>query len=233
MKYPQYLIFAFLLVLFSVMVAAAQQPTKIKRPVKNPPQFPNIIDLDDKSKPAAEAQEKEAAEAPLPVDALTRAIEGLTGEMKTLVLEVRSLNLRQQAQLDMLRLTRIDLRVDFYDRELRPVRDRMNALAAEEQNLYRLMMPESLVAQTANISTLSRDKTIEQMKLNYEARISQVKAEQERLKALESDLANTLNAFQKLGVEADRRIVEAEQILRQIESTRDPAQAEKKPDEKP
>ncbi|QQS48765.1 MAG: hypothetical protein IPM66_09130 [Acidobacteriota bacterium] len=203
------------ILLLAATVASAQQPTKIKRPVKNPPQFPNIIDLDDKAKPATE--EKAEPEAPLQSEALARAIEGLTGELKTLVLEVRSLNLRQQAQLDMLRLTRIDLRVDLYDRELRPVRDRINALAAEEQNIYRLMTPESLVAQTANVSTLSRDKTIEQMKLNYQARLDQIKAEQERLKSLESDLTSSLSAFQKLGAEADRRIVEAEEMLRQIE----------------
>ncbi len=215
MRFLKFHIIAIMLI--AATVASAQQPTKIKRPVKNPPQFPNIIDLDDKAKPSGEEQEKTEPEAPLQSEALVRAIEGLTGELKTLVLEVRSLNLRQQAQLDMLRLTRIDLRVDFYDRELRPVRDRINALAAEEQNIYRLMTPESLVAQTANVSTLSRDKTIEQMKLNYQARLDQIKAEQERLKSLESDLASSLSAFQKLGAEADRRIVEAEEMLRQIE----------------
>jgi len=219
MRFLKYHVMTFLLA--AAMVAFAQQPAKIKRPVKNPPQFPNIIDLEDGKKPPTEVQPEPASQS----EALVKAVEGLTGEIRTLVQEVRSLNLRQQAQLDMLRLTRIDLRVDHFDRELRPVRDRINALAAEEQNLYRLMTAESLMAQTVNVSTLSREKTIEQMKLGYQARLEAVKAEQERLKSLESELSATLTSFQKLGADADRRIVEAEQLLRQIENN----QTEKKP----
>lgn len=221
MKFLRFRYLAIVAIVMTASVAVAQQPPKIKRPVKNPPQFPNIIDLEDGKKPPTDEQEKPE---PAP-DALVKALEGLTGEIRTLIQEVRSLNLRQQAQLDMLRLTRIDLRVDHYDRELRPVRDRINALAAEEQNLYRLMTQESLLAQTVNVSTLSREKTIEQMKLGYQSRLEAVKAEQERLKSLESELSATLTSFQKLGADADRRIVEAEQLLRQIENN----QTEKKP----
>lgn len=224
MKFLRFHSLAIAIILMTATLAVAQQPPKIKRPVKNPPQFPNIIDLEDGKKPPTEEQEKPEP-APQP-DALVKAVEGLTGEIRNLIQEVRSLNLRQQAQLDMLRLTRIDLRVDHFDRELRPVRDRINALAAEEQNLYRLMTQESLMAQTVNVSTLSREKTIEQMKLGYQSRLEAVKAEQERLKALESELSATLTSFQKLGADADRRIVEAEQLLRQIENNR----TEKKPE---
>ena len=73
MKYPQYLFTLILLSAVMVISVPAQQPTKIKRPVKNPPQFPNIIDLDDKSRPAAETQEKETPPTPDQSEALARA----------------------------------------------------------------------------------------------------------------------------------------------------------------
>ena len=41
-----------LLLALTTFAAAQQQPAKPKRPVKNPPQFPNIIDVDGKAPPA-------------------------------------------------------------------------------------------------------------------------------------------------------------------------------------
>src|SRR5690242_7583512 len=91
--------------------ASAQQPAKIKRPVKNPPQFPNIIDLDNKDAPRQADQQGSAAGADAvqqPQDSLAAAIQSLANEMRALGQEIRSLNIRGQAQLEMLRMARVD-----------------------------------------------------------------------------------------------------------------------------
>lgn len=218
-------------VLVSVLAGAtvAQQPNKIKRPVKNPPQYPNIIDLENKSAPPA-APQAAPAEAQPPQEPLAQAMLSLTGELKTLVQELRSLNLRQQAQLDMLRMTRVDMRIDHYERELRPVRERLSALEAEEQALYRLMTRDSLMAQSANIATVNRDQTMQQLKLNHETRLRFVQAETERLRKVEADLTASLGIYQSMGDEAERRIQAAEDQLRRIEGVRP---VEGKPEQKP
>ena len=161
--------------------AAGQQPAKVRKPVKNPPQYPNIIDLEGQAppptKPAPPTQDAPAA-TPLPVsDALVKALQGLTGEVRTLVGEIRSLNLRQQAQLEMARLTRIDLRADHYERELKPVRERIAALEVDEQQLVQLTTRDSLYAQTATIGTIDREATMRQIKQQHEYRLTLVRNE--------------------------------------------------------
>jgi hypothetical protein len=218
MKCPQYgLIALFLMVLTGL--ALAQQPDKIKRPVKNPPQYPNIIDLENREQtPQQKTQEQGAVEQE--TDSLTQAMTSLTNEVRTLVQEIRSLNLRQQAQLDILRMTRVDMRIDHYERELRPVRERIAALEVDEQNLLQLMTRDSLSAQIANIGTLDREKTMQQVKLNHETRLRYVLAEKERLRKIESDLVASLGIYQNLSKEAERKIQAAEELLRQSEEDR-------------
>lgn len=238
MKYGmQFLQFSLSLILLAGL-AAAQQPTKVKRPAKNPPQYPNIIDLDDKDKsqnpagaPTANPQEQTGAAQS---EALVRAVESLAGEMHILVQELRSLNLRQQAQLDLLRMNRVDARIDQSERELRSVRERLITYQAEEQTLYQLVTRESLLVQTANTPTLNREQTMQQLKLNHEARLRSVQAEQERLRKVEAELTSSLSIYQNLGSEAERRIQDAEELIRQLEATREPAKPEEnRPQKKP
>jgi len=221
MKYPKIFLFSLLIILSLQILATAQQPGKIKRPVKNPPQYPNIIDLENKDDPQATPPNQPAngpdqpGVAAQPPDALAQALFSLTNEVRTLVQEIRSLNVRQQAQIDMLKMTRVDMRIDHYERELRPLRERITALEADEQNLYQLMTRESLLAQSANIGTVNREQTMQQIKLNHETRLRLVQAEKERLRKLESDLTSSLNVYQNLGNETEKKIQEAEEILRQ------------------
>lgn len=228
MKYQKSFLSLCLLLLCGASLALAQQPTKIKRPVKNPPQYPNIIDVDNKdaaSKPAQTANQDSAAQtAPIAQpDALVQAVNSLVGEMRSLSLELRALNLRQQVELELLRVSRTDLRVDHYERELQPVRTRITALEAEEQNLYQLMTRESLLAQSSTMATVNREQTMAQLRQNYEIRLRAVLAEKERLNKLEGDLNASRSIYQGLTNDAERRMQEAEELLKQLENSRPPA----------
>jgi hypothetical protein len=233
MKQAQYSILLIASILILGVAAIAQQPAKIKRPVKNPPQYPNIIDLEGKERPASPAAPTEpnaapAQTAPAQADDLSRAVASLAGEMKSLAREIRTLNMRNQAQLDTLRLTRIDMRIDHYERELRPVRDRLGQLEADENTLTQLMTREGLQAQTASMATLNRDELMKQLRFQHETRLRAVQGEKERLKKLEADLLQSLSIYQKLSSEAEQRIQGLEEGLRRIEG--DPAP---KPEPKP
>lgn len=223
MKYYPLSLIAVLLLVLGAGSALAQRPTKPKRPVKNPPQYPNIIDLEGKDKPpsAPAATENQAAPANASAshpDAMTQAVLALTSEMRTLTQEMRALNLRQQVELEMMRASRADLRVDHYERELRPVSERVVALGAEEQNLYQLMTRESLLAQTAMTGTVNREESMRQLQLAHENRLRAVQAERERLKKLEADLVTSLGIYKNLSDESERRMQQAEEQLRQIEN---------------
>jgi hypothetical protein len=218
MRGPQpYFIGLFLLVFTGF--AIAQQTDKIKRPVKNPPQYPHIIDLENKE-PNPQQNAVEQGVSGQQASTLEQAMTSLANEVKTLVQELRSLNLRQQAQLDILRMTRVDMRIDHFERELRPVRERISALEMEEQNLLQLMTRDALLAQTANIGTLNREQTMQQVKLNHETRLRYVVAEKDKLKKEESELLATLGVFQKLSKEAERKIQAAEELLQQTDENR-------------
>ncbi len=224
MKYQKLSLFSLLFVLVLTGFALAQQPTKVKRPVKNPPQYPNIIDLENKDAQPNSQQNQapntqdQTTSASQPPDALAQAMTTLAVEVRTLVQELRSLNIRQQAQLDTLKMTRLDMRIDHYERELKPVRERITALEAEGQNLYQLMTRESLLAQSANIATLNREQTMQQIKYNHEARLRFVQSEKERLRKVENDLVSSMGIYQNLGSETERRIQAAEETLRQLET---------------
>jgi hypothetical protein len=140
--------------------------------------------------------------------------------MRALGQELRTLNLRGQTQIEMLKMARVDLRIDHYERELRPVRDRLVALEADEQTLLQLMTREALLAQTATAATFNREELMKQLRLQHEARYRAAQAEKERLRKLETDLTASLNIYQNLSREAERKIQAAEEVLQQIESAK-------------
>lgn len=219
MKYPTFFLYAFLALALTGLVAA-QQPAKPKRPVKNPPQYPNIIDLEGKEPPATAQPQPQGSVPETPAASqpdLASAMLALAGEMRTLAREIKALNLRSQAQLDLMKITRFDLRVDHYERELRPIRDRMALLDAEENTLLQLMTRESLQAQTAQAATFNRDDLMRQLRAQHEVRLRAVQAEKERLRKLEADVAQSLNIYQKLGSSAEQRVLDAEELLKQME----------------
>ena len=161
MKYRKLFPFMFLSLIVWASLAVAQQPTKPKRPVKNPPQYPNIIDVEGKDAPPTSQPDQKAnpasPAAPPQPDALAQAMILLTAELKNLSLELKALNVRQQMSIDLLRQSRLELRLDRYENELRPVRERIAALDAEEQRLQQLMTREALLAQTAQTATVNRE----------------------------------------------------------------------------
>jgi hypothetical protein len=220
------LFFAILVLCLSVSSAAAQQPSKVRKPVKNPPQYPNIIDLEGtspqpKQQPQTQSQPQPSTTAPVQQpDALVQAVMVLAGEVRTLVGEMRALNLRQQAQVEMTRLTRLDLRVDHYERELKTVKDRIAVLEVEEQNLLQLSSREGLLAQTATVGTLDRDATMRQLKQQHEYRLRLVQDEKERLRRIEADLTKELNAVKAVGAESEQRIKQTEELLKGIPQNR-------------
>ena len=219
MQYPKSFFFVVLITGLFIN-AIAQQPAKVRKPVKNPPQYPNIIDLEGQppTKPIAPTTETPMA-APVasalqPSDALVKVLEGLTGEVRTLVGEIRSLNLRQQAQLEMSRLTRLDLRIDHYEREIKPVRERIAALEAEEQQLGQLMTRDSLYAQTATIGTIDREATMRQIKQQHEYRLNLVRNEKERFKQIDAELTKQLTAVRSAATETEQRLQQTEAELK-------------------
>lgn len=225
------------LILFALVFAlnadGLAQKTK-KRPVKNPPQFPNIIDTGEQSAQpvTTEGENQKAAtppaEPPQQMDVLlVKAVVGLTLEVRSLVQEMKALNVRQQAQLDMLRLTRADLRIDQYERELKTARDRLAVLTAEEQNLQLFITPDSLNAQVAGIATFDKATTMRQLKANHEARLKVVQTEKELLQQRVTELVSALEGFRSSGSEAEKRLQSAEEILKQLDNPATAAGQEK------
>lgn len=213
----------FLFVVICAVPAAAQQ--KPKRPVKNPPQYPNIIDLENKDpKASATKQADSPGETQQPAtvtvqpDALTKAFTIIAEELKSLSQEVRALNVRQQLEIEFLRMNRVEQRIATYENTLRPIRERIALLEAEDQTLQQLMTRESLLAQTATIGTFNRDATMAQIRYQHEARLNQVRAEVERLRGLEASQVQSLEIYQKLSDEIEKKIQQAEDKLRQFEN---------------
>lgn len=206
------------MLLSSATIALAQKP---QRPAKNPPQYPNIIDTENKQtspKPAAsgEASQENTApvEKPSSEELLIRAVVGLTQEVRGLVQEMRSLNTRQQAQLDMLRLTRADLRIETYDRELKTVRERLATLEADEQNLISMLKPDNLNSQVNTIPTFDRSVTLKQLQNAHEARLRIVRSEKDNLQKREAELVVMMEGFRNSITEAEKRLQAIEESLK-------------------
>jgi hypothetical protein len=223
MKYRKLCFSIFLSAVVMTGLAAAQQPAKVKRPVKNPPQFPNIIDVENKDGRQTDRQTDQQDNAPAAdtggqPDSLAVAVQSLANELRALGQELRSLNIRGQAQIEMLKMTRAEMRIDSYERELRPVRDRLASLESDEQLLRQMMTREGLLAQTASTPTMNREELMKQIRMQHEARYRAVQSEQERLRKLEADLTASLKIYQNISRESEQKIQEAEDALKNIES---------------
>jgi predicted nucleic acid-binding Zn-ribbon protein len=224
MKYRKLCFSIFLSAVVMTGLAAAQQPTKVKRPVKNPPQFPNIIDVENKDGRQTDRQTDQQVNAPVAdaggqPDSLAVAVQSLANELRALGQELRSLNIRGQAQIEMLRMTRADMRIDSYERELRPVRERLASLESDEQLLRQMMTREGLLAQTASTPTMNREELMKQIRMQHEARYRAVQSEQERLRKIEADLTASLKIYQNISRETEKKIQDAEEALKNIESS--------------
>ncbi|MFN7928484.1 MAG: hypothetical protein U0Y68_11140 [Blastocatellia bacterium] len=213
-----------------------QKPTKQQRPTKYPTQFDKIIDADDKKAGEPTTEEKAATPSVAPPktdalasDALVRAVESLTVEVKNLVGEVRANNARQQVQTDILRLTRTDLRIDRYEGELKTVRDRLALLEADYQNLNLLLTPEALEAQVSRMPYANKGDAIRQVKEAHEARLRVVVAEREIVQRREKELADVVKAFRDVGAETEKRLAGIEETLKKLADTTEQA-SKVKPD---
>ncbi len=227
MKCLKFLFLSVLILPLALSITVAQSPTRVKRPVKNPPQYPNIIDLENKDSQTARKDEQDEAEkdrqkeSAAQTEALIRAVETLALEMRSLVQEVRAMNVRQQAQLDVARISGFATRIDSLNSDLRAIRDRLGSLSVDEQNINQLMTRESLLAQSFNIGTLAREKTMEQIRQNHEAKLRYVQAEKERLQRTENELLGQVQYYQNLQQEAEKRIQTSEEQIRKLETSRE------------
>ncbi len=232
MQYPKSFLLSFALMLsWFTFVGAQTQPPKQQRPTKHPTQFDKIIDTEDKQPnqpPNTEKTEAVSVKAELQVsDALVQAVQSLTVEVKNLVNEVRSTNARQQVQTDILRLSRLDLRLDRYESELKTVRDRLALLEADYQNLQFLLTPEAIEAQVSRMPYANKSDAVRQVKDAHEARLRNVTAERELVKRREAELAGVVKGFREASEETEKRLVAIEEALRKLAE----AQADKpKPD---
>lgn len=225
-----------LCVMFVLFVAASfawAQESKPKRPVKNPPQYPNIIDLENKDqKPKQSEEAKPPADQPeanITVDpnALTKAFVIIADELKSLSQEVRTLNIRQQLEIELMRQARVEQRISMYENQLRPIRERIAALDTEEQSLQQMLTRDALVAQTANMPTINREATINQLRYQYETRLNAIRPEKERLRGLEASTTESLDIYLKLSEEIDKKIQQAEEKLRQFEALKEASKTER------
>jgi hypothetical protein len=189
-----------------------------QRPPKNTPQYPNIISSDDKTTEAA---------TPVATPEFVRALEALNGELKQLVLEIRAMNVRQQAQLDMLKLTRADGLLLNYERQLKDVTQEITRLDNEEMAVRESLKPEALIARANQFGTLDRDATIRRMKSDFEARLLGIQTEKAALQPREAELRQVVESLRSSNDDTERRLILVEEALRQLSAPR-PAE-EKKP----
>ncbi len=218
----------FLLVLPSAW-GNAQSPPPAKKPVRNPPQYPHIIDLSGAEAPVQDQGNREPSKSTTKSDAqpnpqmegMLRALESLTTEMRSLVNEIRVMNLRQQTQIETTRLTSLATRADGLSQDLRTVRDRLAKIWTDEQSLLQLMTRESLLSQSFNIGTLDREKTMEQIRLNHEFRLRQVQAERDQLQRTEQELLGQIESYKAQQEEVEKRLQQSEEQLRRLGDSRE------------
>ncbi|MGH9800203.1 MAG: hypothetical protein ACRD82_07545 [Blastocatellia bacterium] len=232
MQYRKLCLIVFVLIV-SANLALAQESSKPKRPVKNPPQYPNIIDLENKDQkpkqPADPKADQPETAATIDPDALTKAFTIIAEELKSLSLEVRALNIRQQMEIELMRMSRVEQRIATYENQLRPIRERIAMLEAEEQTLQQMLSRDSLIAQTSGLATLNREATMNQLRYQHEARINAIRLEKERLRGLEASTTDSLEIYQKLSDDIDKKIQQAEEKLRQFEAAKEAPKTDRTP----
>jgi predicted nucleic acid-binding Zn-ribbon protein len=218
-----------LLLLLSLVLPTAAKQAKTKKPMKYPPQYPQILGTDDPSatpsKPENEAREQPA---PQQADVLQQSVNSLSQEVRQLAAEIRILNLRQEAQLEMLRLSRSEGRTTSLERELDSVTNRLAALDAEELQVKDRLVPERLEQQIQSVGTLNRSDTIDQLKRALETRLTQIAEERGRLQGRETELRNQLEIQQTASQEAEKHVEQAEATIRQLTAA-DPNKPDRKP----
>ena len=210
-----------------LVFAQETQPSKNpkpQRPTKYPTQFDKIIG-DENSTPT-EAKDKPEATTNAPVkaalptsDALVQAVENLTDEVKNLVNEVRATSARQQMQTDILRLSRLDLRIDRYESELKTVRDRLTLLNNDQQALQSALTTEGLEAQVSRMPYASKSEAIRQVKENLDARLRVVNSERELVVRREAELVGILKGFLEANAETEKRLQAIEEKLKKLTET--------------
>lgn len=205
-----------LVLLGATTLSVAAQTSRPQRPVRTPPQYPNIIDVENKAGKQDPPKDPPAEPEPVLSVELIRSINALAGEVRQLVTEMRALNVRQQAQIDMLRLTRGDLRIDTYERDLKVVTDRLAQLEMDEQSLKAAMTPEALLVAVSRYGTLNRDETMQQIRREYETRLQLVQGEKERLQGRESELRQIIGSLRENNQETEQKIKLVEEALRQL-----------------
>lgn len=223
MQYQKSFLLLLMLLLGSLAIAQTQpEKTNKQRPTKYPTQFDKIIDTEDKQPnqpPNTEKTEPVATPAKTDLqvsDALVMAVQSLTVEVKNLVSEVRATNARQQVQTDILRLSRLDLRLDRYESELKTVRDRLALLETDYQNLQFLLTPDAIEAQVSRMPYANKGDAIRQVKDAHEARLRNVTAERELVKRREGELAAVVNSFREASTETEKRLVAIEEALKKV-----------------
>ncbi len=226
----KYLVFTFAFFTFAFINIDGLAQTK--RPTKQPTQFDKIIDIENKEQPSQPAPDKpiDATNVPRPrtdpvsSDALVRALESLTNEVKSLVNEVRAGNARQQMQTDILQLNRVDLRIDRYEAEQKTLRDRIAVLDAEKQNLDLLMSPQGIEAQVSRMPYADKNKAIQQVKESLDARFRAVNVELDRLKAHDNELSAILKSFRDYGAETEKHLQGLEEAVKKLVPNSEPKQ---------
>jgi hypothetical protein len=227
----KYLVFTF--AFFAFTIFSVDSLAQTKRPTKQPTQFDKIIDIENKDQPAQPATGTEkpidATNVPRPrtdpmtsSDALVRALESLTNEVKSLVNEVRAGNARQQMQTDILQLNRVDLRIDRYESEQKTLRDRIAVIDAEKQNLDLLMSPQGIEAQVSRMPYADKNKAVQQVKESLDARFRAVSVELDRLRVRDNELSAILKSFRDYGAETEKHLQGLEEAVKKLVPNEEP-----------
>jgi hypothetical protein len=214
------------LVMQTEVIAQTTGQTRQQRPVRNPPQYPNIIS-DGKTDPGKAQPHPDPSAQPIASADFVRVLESLAGEVKELVNEIRAMNVRQQAQLDMLRLTRGDGLEANLDRDHRTAAETVRELERSELSLIETLKPENLAIRASQVGTLDKDATIRQMKHDLEAELLKVQTHKAQMQAQELEIRQRLEAIRSKNENTERRLELVEDALRQLNAPR-PAE-EKKP----
>lgn len=201
--------------------------TRTQRPVKNPPQYPNIISSEGKDTGKTQPQPDTTA-PPVTTPEFVRVLEVLTGEVRQLVNEIRAMNVRQQAQLDMLKLTRGDNIEASIAREHRTAADLVSQLEKSELNLLESLKPDNLAVRASQVGTVNKDETMRQMKRDLEAEVLHVQTMKAQAQAQELELRQRLESARSANEDVERRLEMVEELLRQLNAAPRPAE-EKKP----